>query len=205
MWYTINIMRKSALREVVGLAKIKNNLRHRAAEYAEKVFSVDGNQLTLTLCVVLCVAVTILVWFLSDFVKMAFLIFDFSFDELVSYIASGILLCLLVLFLASPVYVGTFGLAMRMLQGEQVEVIDAFDTFSSRGAYGRALRISLNLFLRILPLIILLRLPYMLDMLAYYLVLPEFVYEYSWVAVIVAFVAVLPVSASFGFISFSYL
>ena len=188
------------------MARIKNNVRHRATEDAQEIFSVGGNQLKLTLCVVLCVAITILVWLLSDFAEIAFLIFDVDLGEILPYIASRILLCLLVLFLASPVYVGTFGLAMRMLRGEKVEAVDAFDTFSSHKAYGRALRISLNLFLRILPLIILLRLPYMLDMLAYYLVFPAFVYEYSWVAVIIAFpIVALPVSASFGFISFSYL
>lgn len=188
------------------LARLKNDIRHRCAECAKKTFVSNGNQLKLAFCILLCVAVTMLAWFLSDLFELAFAIFAVSYNEPAVYWYSILLLCLLIILLAAPVYIGMFGVAMRMSQGESAEIVDIFDTFSSPKAYGRALRISLNLFVRILPIVLLLRFPYLLDTLAYYFTVPELVYEYVWFAVIpIALVVVLPVGSSFGFVSFSYL
>lgn len=188
------------------LARLKNNIRQRSAEYAEKALVSNGNQLKLASCVILCAAVTMLAWFLSDLFELAFSIFAVSYNEPAVYWCSILLLCLLIILLAAPVYIGMFGVAMRMSQGEISEIVDVFDTFSSLKAYGRALRISLNIFVRVLPIVLLLRLPYMLDALAYFFTIPAFVYKYVWFAVIpTALVVVLPVGSSFGFVSFSYL
>ena len=188
------------------LARLKKTIKQHYAECASKTLVSDGNQLKLALCVMLCVALTMLSWWLSDLFEISFSIFAVSYNEPVVYWCSILLLGLLIILLVAPVYIGMFGLAMRMSQGENTEIVDIFDTFSSLKSYGRALRISLNLFVRILPIVLLLRFPYLLDTLAYYFTVPELVYEYVWFAVIpIALVVVLPVGSSFGFVSFSYL
>ena len=188
------------------LARLKNNIRYHSAECAKKTLVSNGNQLKLAVCVLFCVALTMLAWFISDLFELAFAIFAVSYNEPAVYWCSILMLYLLIILLAAPVYIGMFGVAMRMSQGKNAEIVDIFDTFSSPRSYCRALVISLNLFVRILPIVLLLRLPYMLDTLAYYFTVPAFVDEYVWFAVIpVALAVVLPVGSSFGFVSFSYL
>ena len=79
------------------LARLKNNIRYHSAECAQKTLVSNGNQLKLAVCVLFCVALTMLAWFISDLFELAFAIFAVSYNEPAVYWYSILMLYLLII------------------------------------------------------------------------------------------------------------
>ena len=152
-----------------------------------------------------CTVVTVLVWFMSD---LAIYVLDIArVESVLAYLLSAnLFMYLLILFLVGPLYVGAFDVALRMVKGESPHAVDAFDFFSSSKKYGRALGLSMALFVRMLPVVLAIRLPWIVEMLSYsFPVLMPFVDISYMVFVPIALAIIFFVCRSFGFISFALL
>lgn len=187
------------------LSLTRKEIKRNAAKYAKETLAKDGNRMKLSASVIICISLTMIMWLLSGLSDIVLDIFDIT-DEYLYYPVSKLTLGFLIFFLVSPVYVGTFRMAIRMLQGEETEIADIFDTFSSFKSYVRAFRLSFKMFLRILPIMLALRIHAIMDYLSYWLVF----YDETLKAVDIFFVPValflvLFACRSFGIVSFAYL
>ena len=184
------------------LTPLKSNIKRNSEARAREALERKGNRLKLAVSVIICVAITFVMWNTSDAVEL--LVGCFVSDPTVCYLVANGLLYFLLVFVASPVYLGVFFAAARMLRGESVEIIDVFDSFSSSRSYGRALGLALNMFLRILPIVLILRLPYAARALSGWLEIPKSFADYgSVISIVAALIIVLPVASSFGFVGFA--
>ena len=97
-------------------------------------------------------------------------------------------------------------MATKMIRGENAVLIDIFECFESARSYGRSIRLSIGLLLRLLPIVVMVRAPYALYSASEFLELPDFIFEGGQlVFMLAALVFVLPAAAGFGFITFSEL
>lgn len=186
------------------MASTKKEMRRNAVKRAKSVLAKEGNRTKLAGAVLICISLTMIMWLFAD---LSGIILDMigNVEEYVYYPVARLSLVILILYLVAPLYVGTFRMAGRMLQGEETEIADMFYTFSSGKAYRRALRLSFKIFWRILPIIIALRIHAIMDFLSYWLVF----YDETILAVNIGFIPValflvLFVSRSFGLVSFAY-
>ena len=186
------------------LSFTRKEMKRNAAKYAKETLAKEGNRIKLSASVVICISLTMIMWLLSGLSDIVLDIFGVT-NEYLYYPVSKLTLGFLVFFLVEPVYVGTFRMAIRMLQGEETEIADIFDTFSSFKAYVRAFRLSFKMFLRILPIIIVLRIHAIMEYLSYWLVFfDETVKAVNILFVPVALFLVLFACRSFGVVSFAY-
>ena len=132
------------------MASNHKNIKNYAAETAKSTLDFGENRLKLVMCCIICAVVTVLAWLLSDVVVIAFGVFSLT----VPFFVSSAVMTVILLFLAAPLYIGTFKMAVRMLDGENAEIVDIFEVFASRAEYVRALALSFLLFLRMLPLVV---------------------------------------------------
>ena len=184
------------------MTPLKSQIKRNTEAHARFAIEQKGNRFKLAFGAVLCIAITFIMWSLSDAIEI-FLYSLLYNPALCPVIANG-LLYLLMLFIAAPVFVGLFFVAARMVGGENTEIIDIFNAFSSLESYGRSLRLCFNVFLRILPIIFALRAPYIIAEIEAWIVFPEWAVKYAFVfSIFAALVMVLPVSSSLGFVGFS--
>ena len=187
------------------LSSAKKEMRREAINRARRVLNVDGNRLKLACAVLICTCVSIIMWLVSSLSTMVLDMIGGVEEYLYYPIASG-LLYLLIIFLVAPLYVGCYKMALSMLAGENAQVVDIFDTFSSAKAYSRALRLSIGCFLRILPIIIAWRIHVTMDYLSYWFVFFDITVKMVNIFYIpVALLLVLFACGSFGSFGFAYM
>ena len=187
------------------MSSVKKEIRQSAIKRAKEVLTKEDNRLKLSLAVIICAVLTVLMWLLSQMTDMVLYIFGVNYEYLY-YPVSVLSLVILLVYLVIPLYVGTYRMSVNMLSGQNTEIADIFDVFSSFRAYNRALGLSFGMFFRILPIIIALRIHYIMDYLSNWLVF----FEETEKAVDIAFIplAILLVfwaCRSFGNISLAYL
>lgn len=187
------------------MERLSGNKKQRAEKKAKDVLEQGDNRLKLVAGLLVCASLTFVMWSISDAAEMMLwhVLEDVAFCSLIA----NAFLCLLLLFTVAPVYFGLFFVAARMLRNEKTEIIEIFDYFSSPRAYGRALTLAVNVFVRILPVVLVLRAPYIFGMLSFSIELPEYLYGagVTLISVLLSAILVLPVSSSFGFVSFAEL
>lgn len=175
-----------------------------ATKWAKDTLAKEGNRVTLSAAVLLCVALTMVVWLLSELPGIVLDTLGVS-EEYMYYPVSRLTLVVLMLFFVAPVYIGAFRMSLKMLGGENAEIADVFDAFSSFKAYVKALGLSLKIFFRILPIIIVLSLRAIMDYLSFWFVF----YDETLMAVDICFIPVALLLAlfacrSFGIVSFAF-
>ena len=187
------------------MERLTVNIRQCAEKRAKDTLECGGNRLKLIVGLLLCVALTVVMWGVSDMAEM--LMCHFFEDARFCSLIANVFLYLLIIFTVTPVYLGLFFVAARMLREENTDITDIFDCFSSLSMYGRALSLVLNIFVRVLPIILALRAPYVLSNLSVLADISQNLYGFGAKAVSVAVSAilVLPVSSSFGFVGFAEL
>ena len=193
------------------MAFAKNELRRSAEKIAKDTLCKEGNRMILSVATVICASLTMIMWLLSDLPSIILEMCGVSQDYWY-YVASEITLVFLIMFFVAPVFMGTFGVAVRMLLNEPTELVDIFDAFSSFRSYIRALRLSFDLLFRILPIIIVFRVPYVVETLDGFGLI-HWGFEFPEWGMIVAKIVfaligvglVLIVCRSFGFVSFTFL
>lgn len=183
----------------------KKEMRRECEKKARDVLNMGENRIKLACAVLLCASITVLLWLVSSLSSNVLDTIG-GMPEYAYYPAAQIMLYVLVIFLAAPLYVGCFRMSLLMTYGEQVEIIDVFYTFSSAGSYFRALRLSLGVFLRILPIIIALRIHAIMNYLSFWLVFfDETIKAVNIFFVPVAILLVMLACFSFGSVSFAYI
>ena len=186
-----------------ALEHLSHNIRQQAEKRARAALDCGKNRLKLVVGILFSVAITVVMWSISDIAEM--LLWHLIDDAALCTLIADAFHCLLIIFTVAPVYLGLFFVAARMLCGEETEIADIFDCFSSPRLYGRAIGVALRLFVRLLPVVIVLRAPYAFGALSMSLEIPEYLYGGAalLVAVALSAVLVLPVASSFGLVSFS--
>ena len=180
-------------------------MRREAIKRAKSVIDTDGNRLKLAGAVLVCACVTVIMWLVAS---LSTVVLDTigGVKEYMYYPIFSAALYLLMLFLVAPLYVGCYKMALSMLFGETVHMVNVFDPFSSAKAYFKALRLSFGCFLRILPIIIALRIHAIMDFLSYWFVFFEITLKMVNIFYIpAALVLVLFACGSFGSFGFAYI
>ena len=186
------------------MASTKKEIRKNAKKRAKEVLAINGNRAKLAGAVVLCISLTMIMWLLSGLTDIVLDIFDLNYEYLY-YPVSMFALIIMMLYLVAPVYVGTYRMAVHMLDGEQMEVADIFEPFSSVRKYRRALRSSFKIFRRIAPILIALNIHAIMDYLSYWFVFyEETIKNVDYFFIPAAFILVFWANRPFGMVSFAY-
>lgn len=186
------------------MASVKKEMRLSAKIRAKEILAREGNRMKLSAAVVICASLTIIMWLLSGLSDIVLDIFGVGYEYLYYPVSILTLVCLVV-YLVAPVYVGTFRMSLKMLNGEETEIADIFEVFSSFKAYNRALRVSFGMLLKILPIIIALRIHAIIDYLSYWLVFfDETIIALDILFIPIALLLVIFVCRPFGYVSFAY-
>jgi hypothetical protein len=188
--------------EVLGMVK---NLKYHAQKRAQSTLDSADNRLKLILCTLISTVLTVFVWVFSDLASIVLEMAGSASAVLYSLVPNT-LFCLMLVFLVAPVYMGTFKTALKMLKGEECFVADVFEGFSSRKLYGRYLGLSLVLFAALLPIVLALRMPWILTYLSYAVNIDQGLVKLADVLFIpVALLFVLVSAHPFGFVTYSML
>ena len=188
------------------MSSTKKEMRKNAKMRAKAVLTKEDNRLKISVAVLICISLTMMMWLVSGLSDLALEIIFGITDERFYYPVSKLSFVFLTLYLVAPIYVGTFRMSVNMLKGNNCDVADIFDTFSSFKAYNRALRLSYSVFFRILPIIIALRIHVIMSYLSYWLVFyDETVKMVDIFFVPCAFLLLLWFCGNFGKVSFAYL
>lgn len=124
----------------------------RAYREAGSILAERGNRLMLIEAIIVLLTEVSLYIMLHNVFFTALEAWIFGENQPVSvalHVLYGVLVSALVLFVTLPSLVGLFFLAGNMERGREVVLADLFSPFSSAKQYGRALRLSWGIFLRL--------------------------------------------------------